>query len=168
MFSMCASPVRVASTSGNRGHGSRDATYPDDRSLVHAYTVKTADRSLRVLLVNDDPGNSHIVGLSYCGFAPGSTAPTVSTLAPPGTSITAATSGSATSPERRPLFDRSGHAAAGIRRGRRRRWWQHGLLEHRQPHADRPERHGDQRFLQRQRRARNQYILRHAGHLDKQ
>ena len=64
------------------------------QSLVHAYAVKAADGSLRVLLVNDDPSNSYTVGLSYSGFTPGSSAPSVATLAPPGTSITTATAGS--------------------------------------------------------------------------
>jgi hypothetical protein len=66
------------------------------QSLVHAYAVKAADGSLRVLLVNDDPSNSYTVGLTYSGFTPASSAPAVATLAPPGTSITTASSGSAT------------------------------------------------------------------------
>jgi Cellulose binding domain len=67
------------------------------QSLVRAYAVKAADGSLRVLLVNDDPSNSYTVGLSYSGFTPGSSTPSVATLAPPGTSITTAATGSATS-----------------------------------------------------------------------
>jgi Cellulose binding domain len=67
------------------------------QSLVHAYAVKAANGSLRVLLVNDDPANSYTVGLGYAGFTPASAAPTVSTLTPPGTSITTATAGSAAS-----------------------------------------------------------------------
>jgi hypothetical protein len=67
------------------------------QSLVHAYAAKAADGSLRVLLVNDDPSNSYTVGLSYSGFSPASSAPSVATLAPPGTSITTATAGSAVS-----------------------------------------------------------------------
>jgi hypothetical protein len=67
------------------------------QSLVHAYAVKAGDGSLRVLLVNDDPASSYTVALSYAGFTPGPSAPAVSTLTPPGTSITTATAGSATS-----------------------------------------------------------------------
>ena len=67
------------------------------QSLVHAYAVKAANGSLRVLLVNDDPANSYTVGFGYAGFTPASAAPTVSTLTPPGTSITTATAGSAAS-----------------------------------------------------------------------
>ncbi len=65
------------------------------QSLVKSYAVKAADGSLRVMLVNDDPSNSYSVGLSYSGFTPASGAPSVATLAPPGTSITTAASGSA-------------------------------------------------------------------------
>jgi Cellulose binding domain/Putative Ig domain len=67
------------------------------QSLVHAYAVKAADGSLRVLLVNDDPSNSYTVGLSYAGFTAASGAPSVATLTPPGTSITTAAAGSAAS-----------------------------------------------------------------------
>jgi hypothetical protein len=67
------------------------------QSLLHSYAVKAADGSLRVLLVNDDPSNSYTASLSYSGFTPGSATPTVATLAPPGTSISTATAGSASS-----------------------------------------------------------------------
>ena len=65
------------------------------QSLVQPYAVKAADGTLRVLLVNDDPSNSYTVSLNYAGFTPASGAPTVSTLAPPGTGITTAASGTA-------------------------------------------------------------------------
>jgi Cellulose binding domain/Putative Ig domain len=67
------------------------------QSLLHAYAVKAANGSLRVMLVNDDPSNSYTVGLSYSGFSPASAAPAVSTLAPPGTSIATASTGTAAS-----------------------------------------------------------------------
>jgi hypothetical protein len=67
------------------------------QSLLKAYAAKAADGSLRVLLVNDDPANSYSVALGYTGFSPASGAPTVATLAPPGTSIATATSGTAAS-----------------------------------------------------------------------
>jgi cellulose binding protein with CBM2 domain/fibronectin type III domain protein len=67
------------------------------QSLLKAYSVKAADGSLRVLLVNDDPANSYTVGLNYSGFTPASGAPSVATLAPPGTGITTAAAGSASS-----------------------------------------------------------------------
>jgi len=67
------------------------------QSPVKSYAVKAADGSLRVMLVNDDPGNSYTVGLSYAGFTPASGAPSVATLAPPGTSISTAASGTAAS-----------------------------------------------------------------------
>ena len=67
------------------------------QSLVKSYAVKAADGSVRVMLVNDDPSNSYTVGLSYAGFTPASGAPTVATLAPPGTSISTSASGTAAS-----------------------------------------------------------------------
>ena len=67
------------------------------QSLLKSYSVKAADGSLRVLLVNDDPTNSYTVGLNYSGFTPASGAPSVATLAPPGTGITTAAGGSASS-----------------------------------------------------------------------
>ena len=66
------------------------------QSLVQAYAVKGADGNLRVMLVNDDPSNSYTVTLGYAGFAPSAGAPTVATLAPPGTGIATASSGTAT------------------------------------------------------------------------
>lgn len=66
-------------------------------SLVQSYAVKAADGSLRVLLVNDDPSNSYNVSLNYTGFTPSSAAPSVATLAPPGSGITTATQGTASS-----------------------------------------------------------------------
>jgi hypothetical protein len=65
------------------------------QSLVQAYAVKAADGSLRVLLINDDPSNSYTVGLNYTGFTPSTAAPSVSTLAAPGTGITTTATGSA-------------------------------------------------------------------------
>ncbi|NUR63043.1 MAG: alpha-L-arabinofuranosidase, partial [Catenulispora sp.] len=65
------------------------------QSLVQSYAVKAADGTLRVLLVNDDPSNSYTVNLNYAGFTPASGAPTVSTLAPPGTGISTSASGTA-------------------------------------------------------------------------
>ncbi|NUP53450.1 MAG: alpha-L-arabinofuranosidase [Catenulispora sp.] len=65
------------------------------QSLVQSYAVKAADGTLRVLLVNDDPSTTYTVGLNYSGFTPATSAPTVSTLAPPGTGITTAASGTA-------------------------------------------------------------------------
>jgi hypothetical protein len=67
------------------------------QSLVHAYAVKSANGSLRVMLVNDDPTNSYTVGLSYSGFSPSTSQPAVSTLAEPGSSITNTTTGTAVS-----------------------------------------------------------------------
>ena len=64
-------------------------------SLVQSYAAKAADGSLRVLLVNDDPSNTYNVSLSYNGFAPSSAAPSVATLAPPGSGITTASQGTA-------------------------------------------------------------------------
>jgi hypothetical protein len=67
------------------------------QSLVKSYAIKGSNGSLRVLLVNDDPANSYTVGLSYTGFAPATGAPTVATLASPGTGISTASSGTANS-----------------------------------------------------------------------
>ena len=64
-------------------------------SLVQSYAAKAADGTLRVLLVNDDPSNTYNVSLSYNGFIPSSAAPSVATLAPPGTGITTASQGTA-------------------------------------------------------------------------
>ncbi|MEV6607081.1 cellulose binding domain-containing protein [Kutzneria sp. NPDC051319] len=66
-------------------------------SLVQSYAVKAADGSLRVMLVNDDPSTSYTVNLAYTGFTPNGAAPTVATLAPPGTGITTTTTGTSAS-----------------------------------------------------------------------
>jgi hypothetical protein len=68
-----------------------------DQSLVQAYAVKSADGSVKVMLVNDDPSTTYTVNLAYTGFTPGSGAPAVSVLAPPGTGITTGTGGTAAS-----------------------------------------------------------------------
>jgi hypothetical protein len=64
-------------------------------ALVQSYAVKSADGSLRVLLVNDDPSSTYSVSLNYKGFAPSSATPAVTTLAPPGSSVTTASQGTA-------------------------------------------------------------------------
>ncbi len=66
-------------------------------SLLQSYAVKGTDGNLRVMLVNNDPTNSYTVSLNYNGFTPAGTTPTVATLTAPGTGITTAASGSASS-----------------------------------------------------------------------
>lgn len=68
-----------------------------DQPLVQAYAVKSADGSVKVMLVNDDPSTTYTVNLAYTGFTPGSGAPVTSVLAPPGTGITTGTGGTAAS-----------------------------------------------------------------------
>ncbi|WP_037603324.1 cellulose binding domain-containing protein [Streptacidiphilus rugosus] len=65
------------------------------QSLLQAYSVKAADGSLRVLLVNDDPVNTYQVSLSYAGFTPASGAPTVTTMAGAAATLTTASAGAA-------------------------------------------------------------------------
>ena len=66
-------------------------------SLVRSYAVRGADGNLRVMLVNDDPTNSYTVNLNYQGFTPATGAPMVATLTAPGTGVTTAAGGSASS-----------------------------------------------------------------------
>ena len=66
-------------------------------SLVQSYAAKAADGSLRVLLVNDDPASTYNISLSYKGFTPSPATPSVSTMAPPGSGITTAAQGTASS-----------------------------------------------------------------------
>ncbi len=66
-----------------------------NQSLLQAYSVKAADGSLRVLLVNDDPSNSYQVGLSYAGFTPAPGAPAVTTMAGAAAALTTASAGTA-------------------------------------------------------------------------
>ncbi|HEX5402562.1 MAG TPA: cellulose binding domain-containing protein, partial [Pseudonocardiaceae bacterium] len=65
------------------------------QSLVRAYAARSADGTLRVLLVNDDPTNTYTVGLGYTGFTPTTARPAVATLAAPGTSIVNSTTAGA-------------------------------------------------------------------------
>ncbi|WP_152628096.1 cellulose binding domain-containing protein [Streptacidiphilus neutrinimicus] len=65
------------------------------QSLLHAYSVKVADGSLRVLLVNDDPANGYQVSLNYAGFTPASGTPTVTTMAGAAAALTTASAGTA-------------------------------------------------------------------------
>jgi hypothetical protein len=64
--------------------------------LLQSYAVKSADGSVKVLLVNDDPGTSYTVSLGYAGFTPASGAPVTSVLEPPGSGISTAARGTAT------------------------------------------------------------------------
>ncbi|MCX4744723.1 cellulose binding domain-containing protein [Kitasatospora sp. NBC_01287] len=68
-----------------------------NQSLVKAYSVKAADGSLRVLLVNDDPANSYQVGLDYAGFTPAPGTPAVTTMAGASAALTTAGTGTAAS-----------------------------------------------------------------------
>ncbi|PYC88356.1 alpha-L-arabinofuranosidase, partial [Streptomyces tateyamensis] len=68
-----------------------------NQSLLQAYSVKAADGSLRVLLVNNDPTNSYQVGLGYTGFTPATGTPTVTTMAGPTAALTTAGAGTASS-----------------------------------------------------------------------
>ena len=62
--------------------------------LVRSYAVKSADGTLRVLLVNDDPANAYTVNLGYPGVSLARGRAAVATLAAPGTSITNSTTAS--------------------------------------------------------------------------
>lgn len=63
---------------------------------LRAYSVRGADGSLRVMLVNDSPTTSYAVDLSYRGTTPGRATPTVSTLSGAGTAITTRRTGTPT------------------------------------------------------------------------
>ncbi|WP_051951265.1 cellulose binding domain-containing protein [Actinacidiphila yeochonensis] len=63
---------------------------------VQAYAVKSADGSVKVMLVNDDPATTYSVDLGYTGFTPAAGAPATATLTAPGTGISTGTAGSAT------------------------------------------------------------------------
>jgi Cellulose binding domain len=65
--------------------------------LVQAYAVKSADGSVKVMLVNDDPSTAYTVNLTYAGFTPAAGAPATSVLEPPGSGITTAPRGTAAS-----------------------------------------------------------------------
>jgi cellulose binding protein with CBM2 domain/fibronectin type III domain protein len=67
------------------------------QSLVQSYAATETNGNLRVLMVNDDPGNSYTVNLNYAGFTPAAGTPTVSTLSGAGTAITSAAQGTASS-----------------------------------------------------------------------
>jgi len=64
--------------------------------LVQAYAVTSADGSVKVMLVNDDPSTTYSVGLGYTGFTPAAGAPATATLSDPATGITTGTAGTAT------------------------------------------------------------------------
>jgi hypothetical protein len=66
-------------------------------SPLQAYAVKATDGTVRVMLVNDDPGTTFTVNLDYAGFTPAAGAPTTSVLTPPGTGISTAPRGTAAS-----------------------------------------------------------------------
>jgi hypothetical protein len=64
-------------------------------SLLTAHAVKRSNGDVDVMLINKDPNNAATVSLSYSGFAPSSSTPTVYTYAKNATSITSATTGTA-------------------------------------------------------------------------
>lgn len=66
-------------------------------SLVTAHAVKRSNGDVDVMLINKDPGNAATVSLSYSGFTPSSSAPTVYTYGKNATSITSAATGTAAS-----------------------------------------------------------------------
>ncbi|WP_051967350.1 cellulose binding domain-containing protein [Kitasatospora mediocidica] len=68
-----------------------------DQSLLKAYSVKAADGSLRVLLVNNDPANSYQVGLDYAGFVPAAGTAPVTTMAGATAALTTTSTGTAAS-----------------------------------------------------------------------
>ena len=66
-------------------------------SLVTAHAVKRTNGDVDVMLINKDPNNDATVSLSYNGFTPGSSTPTVYSYLKNGHSITSAATGSASS-----------------------------------------------------------------------
>jgi hypothetical protein len=68
-----------------------------NQSLLAVHAVKKANGDLAVLLINKDPSNAYTVNLSYAGFTPSTSAPTVYSYLPNATSITSSATGSATS-----------------------------------------------------------------------
>ena len=69
------------------------------RSLLAAHAVRRADGDVDVMLVNHDPAAAVTVALTYRGFTPAPTAPTVWTYGPgadrPGTGVGSAVTGTA-------------------------------------------------------------------------
>ena len=66
-------------------------------SSLSAHAVKRTNGDVDVMLINKDPNNSASVSLSYSGFTPSSSTPTVYSYLKNGTSIGSAASGSASS-----------------------------------------------------------------------
>ncbi|MEU0671982.1 cellulose-binding protein [Streptomyces sp. NPDC006172] len=65
-------------------------------SLVSAHAVRRTNGDVDVMLINKDPANAATVTLSYTGFSPSSTTPTVYSYLKNATSIGSAATGSAT------------------------------------------------------------------------
>jgi hypothetical protein len=63
-------------------------------SLLLTHAVHRANGDVDVMLINDDPNNAAAVSLSYSGFTPSSSTPTVYSYAKNGTSITSSATGS--------------------------------------------------------------------------
>jgi alpha-galactosidase len=62
--------------------------------LLVAHAVRRSNGNLDVMLINKDPNNSATVSLSYNGFTPSSSTPTVYSYLENGTSITSSATGS--------------------------------------------------------------------------
>ncbi|GAB3975135.1 hypothetical protein GCM10029978_058480 [Actinoallomurus acanthiterrae] len=67
------------------------------QSLLTAHAVKRTNGDVDLLFINKDPSNAYTANISYSGFTPSSSAPTVYTYAKNATSITSTTAGTATS-----------------------------------------------------------------------
>lgn len=65
--------------------------------LISAHAVRRANGDVNVMLINKDPRNDTTVTLSYAGFSPATSTPTVYSYLKNATSIGSATTGSATS-----------------------------------------------------------------------
>ncbi|HTJ72518.1 MAG TPA: ricin-type beta-trefoil lectin domain protein [Actinospica sp.] len=63
-------------------------------SLLVAHAVRRSNGNVDVMLINEDPNNAATVSLSYSGFTPSSSTPTVYSYLKNGTSITSSASGS--------------------------------------------------------------------------
>lgn len=76
--------------------GDRLVRAASSTSSVSAHAARQANGDMNVLLINKDPANDATVTLSYGGFTPSSATPTVYSYRKNATSISSATTGSAT------------------------------------------------------------------------
>ena len=68
-----------------------------NQPLVGAYAARRSNGDVAILLINKDPNNSYPISISYNGFTPAGSAPSVYTYTKGATSVSSSNAGSATS-----------------------------------------------------------------------